>query len=93
MPPVYLKPINVRLGPAKLRELCVETLGVEPDTRTAFVFTNKARDCLLMYFADESGDQTLVKKLEKGAFLLPVPDREGAELVTMKPKMLSRLFR
>ena len=57
------------------------------------MFTNRARDCLLMYFEDESGDQTLTKKLEKGAFLLPAPDREGADFVIMKPSILPRLFR
>ncbi len=86
---VYLKPINLRWGPAKLRELCVETIGIEPDNRTAFLFTNKSRDCLLMFFADES----MLKKLDKGAFLLPAPDSDGAEFVTMKASMLPRLFR
>jgi hypothetical protein len=90
---VYLKPINMRSGSAKLRELCTETIGIEPDDFTAFLFTNRARDCLLMYFEDESGDQTLTKKLEKGAFLLPAPDREGADFVIMKPSILPRLFR
>jgi hypothetical protein len=46
-----------------------------------------------MYFEDESGDQTLTKKLEKGAFLLPAPDREGADFVIMQPSILPRLFR
>jgi len=90
---VYLKPVNMRLGPAKLRELCIETMGIEPDARTAFLFTSKSRDSLLMYFEDESGDQTLLKELEKGAFLLPAPKTEGAEFVIMRPKVLSRLFR
>ena len=90
---VYLNPINVRWGPTKLRELCSDTIGIEPDASTAFLFTNKARDSLLMYVVDEDGDQTLVKKLDKGAFLLPAPEQEGAEFVIMKPRMLSRLFR
>ena len=90
---VYLTPINMRLGPAKLRELCGETIGIAPNASTAFLFTNKAQDCLLMYFTDESGDQTLIKKLDKGAFLLPAPDGEGREFVIMKASMLPRLFR
>ena len=90
---VYLKPINMRLGPAKLRELCSGTIGIEPDARTAFLFTNKSRDTLLMYFEDSTGDQTIMKKLEKGSFLLPAPKTEGESFVIMRPKVLSRLFR
>ena len=90
---VYLKPINMRSGPAKLREFFTEILGIEPDHSTAFLFTNKARDCLVMYVLDEDGEQTLIKKLDKGAFLLPAPDREGAECAIMKPRVLSGLFR
>ena len=90
---VYLKPINMRWGPAKLREFCGETLAMVPDASTVFLFANKNQDCLLMYFADEAGDQTLMKKLDKGAFLLPAPERDGAAFVIMKPSILPRLFR
>ena len=41
---VYLKPINMRLGCPKLHELCCETLGVEPDASTMFLFT-RVRPC------------------------------------------------
>lgn len=90
---VYLKPINIRSGPAKLRELCATTIGIEPNAFTAFLFTNKSRDTLLMYFEDSTGDQTVMKKLERGAFLLPAPEQEGAAYVIMRPKVLGRLFR
>jgi hypothetical protein len=90
---VYLKPVNMRLTPKKLRALCTETIGIEPDSRTAFLFTNKSQDFLLMFFEDETGDQSLIKKLNKGAFLLPAADRDGAEYVIMKPAILPRLFR
>jgi hypothetical protein len=90
---VYLKPVNMRWGPERLRGLCSETLGIVPDASTVFLFTNKNQDSLLMYFADHASDQTLMKKLDKGAFLLPVPEREGEAFVIMKPSMLPRLFR
>jgi hypothetical protein len=90
---VYLKPINMRLGPAKLRELCTETIGIEPSASTAFLFTNKVQDCLLMFFADGGDEQSLLKKLNKGAFLLPALDADGKEFVIMKASMLPRLFR
>jgi hypothetical protein len=46
-----------------------------------------------MYFADRDGEQTLTKKLDKGAFLIPVRDAHGAPYVVLKPSALSRLFR
>lgn len=69
------------------------TLGIVPGPSTIFLFTNKKRDSLLMYCADYDGEQTLVKKLEKGGFLLPESSREGESFVIMKPSILARLFR
>lgn len=90
---IYLKPVSMRWGETKLRAFCRDELGLEPDPFTAFLFTNKARDCLLLYSADSTGDQVLIKKLEKGAFLLPAAPPDGAPFVTMTYKMLPRLFR
>jgi len=90
---VYLHPINVRWGATKLRAFCTETLGIAPDYSTAFVFANKARDCLLMYSLDDADGQVLLKKLNRGAFLLPAASDGETPYVIMRPKMLSRLFR
>ena len=68
-------------------------MGIEPDYSTAFIFTNKARDCLLMYSLDDFDGQILIKKLTKGAFLLPAASDEGTPYAIMKPKMLGKLFR
>ena len=67
-------------------------LGIEPDPSTAFLFTNKQRNCLLLYSAPSSGDRTLLKKLERGAFLLPVPE-QGKNYALIRPAALTRLFR
>jgi hypothetical protein len=90
---VYLEPISMRLGTERLRKLCTEAIGVEPDPFTAFLFTNKARDCLLLFSMDRAGDQTVMKRLEKGAFLLPAPEGDGKPFVVMRSAVLARLFR
>ena len=90
---VYLEPMNMRWGAERLRRFCQEELEIEPDAVTCFLFVNRARDTLLLYFLDEDGDQTIVKRLDKGAFLLPAPDATGARFVEMAPSMLPRLFR
>lgn len=46
-----------------------------------------------MYSLDDFDGQTLMRKLDKGAFLLPAAPEEGTPYVIMKPKMLSKLFR
>jgi len=90
---IYLEPINVRLGMDKLAQLCRDVAHIEPDDRTCFLFVNRRRDTLLMYFTDHDGEQTLTKKLDKGSFLLPARDPNREAFVILKPAALRRLFR
>lgn len=90
---VYLKPINVRWGAKKLGALCREVMCVEPDDSTCFLFVNGRRDTLVLYFLDFDGEQTLIKKLDRGSFLLPTLNEGGAPFVVMRPAMLPRLLR
>ncbi len=62
----------------------------QPDSRTCFLFVNARRDTLLLYFVDNDGDQTLLKRADKGSFLLPAPDAAGAQFVRGGP-VVSRL--
>jgi hypothetical protein len=90
---LYLQPINIRWGTAKLGALCRDVLGMEPDISTCILFVNRARDTLLLYFLDFDGEQALMKRLDKGAFLLPAPEADGKPFVVLRPSMLPRLFR
>ena len=90
---VYLRPISMRWGTTKLRSLCRDELRIAPDSSTAFLFVNKSHDCLLLYSTDANGDQTLMKKIEKGAFIMPAPGPDGTPFIVMRPSMLSRMFR
>ena len=90
---VYPKPISMRWRETKLRSFCADTLGVEPQPDMAFLFTNKKQDTLLLYLVSEDGDQTLMKKLDRGAFLVPTAEPEGPPFVSVRRSALSRLFR
>jgi hypothetical protein len=90
---VYLRPLSMRWGATKLRALCRNEIGIEPDSSTVFLFVNKKHDRLLLFSTDHNGDQTLTKKLERGAFIVPAPEREGAPFVVMRPAILPRMFR
>ena len=90
---VYLQPINVRWGMKKLSAFCREVLRLEVDATTCFLFVNARRDTLLLYFADDGGEQTILRRLDKGSFLLPAPDATGAQFVILRRSILPRLLR
>lgn len=90
---VYHQPVSMRWGPTKLRALCRDELGIEPDPATAFLFVNKAHDSLILYSTDSDGDRTLTKKIEKGAFMMPAPRPGGKPFIIMRPSILPRIFR
>ena len=89
---VYLKPISMRTACQSLRLLCCNELDMLPDASTAFVFMNKARDSLLLYYADQTGDHTLIKKMDKNLLMLPAAAPGGAPYVSMSPSILPKLF-
>lgn len=89
---VYPSPVNMSRGPDALRKLCTDELGVEARNGTVVLFYNRAKDTLKLYWEDSSGDQTLTKKLDRGAFLVPVVPPE-AKYATVPPATLRRLFR
>jgi len=80
-------------GTTKLRSLCRDELGIEPDLSTAFLFVNSGHDTLLVYSIDPDGDRTLTKRIEKGAFIMPVPGPDGAPFTIVRPSILARMFR
>lgn len=89
---VYPRPVNMSRGPDALRKLCADELGVEATNGTVVLFYNRAKDTLRLYWEDASGDQTITRKLDRGAFIVPVaaPDEKYA---TVLPSVYSRLFR
>ena len=90
---VYLEPIDVRWGEAKLAALCRNVLEIEPDPFTCFLFVNRQHDTMVMYCACSDGAEVLLRKLTKGSFLVPAPEEQGRPYVILRPSMLPRLFR
>lgn len=90
---VYPDPVDTRWGPDRLRAFCQEEIDIEPDASTGFIFTNRRKDRLLMYYVTENGDGVMLKKLERGAFLMPAPTPDGNRWIAMKAAMAARLFR
>jgi hypothetical protein len=89
---LYPVPINLRAGPDRLRVACERDLGLTLDHATAVVFHNRKKDTLVLYTLDHSGDRCITRKLEQGAFLLPVP-AEGEKYVVLAASKVASLFR
>jgi len=89
---LYPVPINVRWGPDRLRVACERDLGLSLDLATAVIFHNRKKDTIVLYTLDRSGDRCITKKLDRGAFLLPVP-AEGQKYVVLQASKVASLFR
>jgi hypothetical protein len=89
---LYPVPINVRWGPDRLRVACERDLGLKLDLATAVLFHNRKKDTIVLYTLDRTGDRCVTKKLDRGAFLLPVP-AEGQKYVVLAASKVARLFR
>jgi transposase len=89
---VYPSPVNMRFGVEALRKLCTVELDIEARNGIVVLFYNQAKNMLKLYWEDPSGDQTLTKRLERGAFLVPVVP-PGAKYTTVPAATLRRLFR
>jgi IS66 Orf2 like protein len=89
---LYPVPINVRWGPDRLRVACERELGLTLDPATAVIFHNQKKDTIVLYTLDHTGDRCITKKLERGAFLLPVP-ADGQKYVVLAASKVASLFR
>lgn len=88
---VYPAAIDTRWGPERLRAACERDLGVELDRATAVLFYNRARDTLVLYTLDSDGDRCIKKKLDRGAFLVPV-SAAGQKYVVVEASKIGKLF-
>jgi transposase len=64
--------VDLRSGVDRLAGLVVERFGKSPRDGALFVFMNKARNRLKILFFDTTGAWILYKRLNRGAYPLPV---------------------
>ncbi len=89
---LYPEPINTRVGLDALRKLSEQGLGLTLDPQTAVVFHSRSQDTLVVYCVAPSGDQSIVKKLDRGVFLLPIPP-PGERYAVVDAAKVKTLFR
>jgi transposase len=69
---IGLEPIDLRWGFDRLAGLVTERLGRDARSRALFVFFGKRRDALKVLFFDGTGLCLFYKRLDAGAFRLPL---------------------
>lgn len=89
---LYADPINMRWGDNKLAALCREDIGIDPDGGAVFLFHNRKKDQLRLFFLDEDGAQSLTKLLPDHTFVLPVVP-PGERSTEVPVRLLSALFK
>jgi len=89
---LFADPINMRWGEKKLGQLCRVEMGIDPDNGDVFLFHNRKKDQIRLFFLDDRGCQMLTKFLPENAFLLPVvPD--GQRSMEIPSTLLNALFK
>lgn len=89
---LYADPINMRWSEKKITSICVDEIGVDPAGGGVFLFYNRAKDQLRLFFLDDEGSQMLTKYLPENAFVLPVVP-VGERSMQVPVSMLSALFK
>ena len=88
---VGLEPIDLRWGFHRLTGIVAERLGRDARSGALFVFFGKRRDALKVLFFDGTGVCLYYKRLDKGAFRLPVA-ADGETLIPLEERELDDLL-
>ena len=91
---LYTRPISMRWGDKKLSKLCKEELDKDPDEqKEVFVFTNKKKDQIAVFYVDNNGPTMFLKLLNDTTFIFPVPETVEQIALEISGKLLLKLLR
>jgi transposase len=85
-------PIDLRLSFDRLAGIVREQLGADPRSGTLVVFHNRARTHLKMIWHDGTGYCVLYKRLDRGAYRIPLAIPAGAHHVTVGAREVTVLL-
>jgi transposase len=85
-------PIDLRLSFDRLAGIVREQLGADPRQETLVVFHNRARTHVKLLWHDGTGYCLLYKRLDRGAYRIPLAIPAGARQVTVSERELSLLL-
>lgn len=87
-----LEPCDMRKSFNGLQGLVSDHLGEEPASGALFVFTNKRRTRIKIFFFDGTGTWVLAKRLEKGTFCWPDTPDEHTNKLSLNPTALQLIL-
>jgi transposase len=89
---VSVAPIDLRWSFDRLAEVARERLKHEPSSGALFVFFGRRSDRVKILFHDRTGICLFYKRLDRGTFSRPKPDREGDPVVVVDEEELAALL-
>lgn len=89
---VGVDPIDLRWGFDRLAGIVEERIGRGARSGAVFVFFGKRRAAIKVFFADRTGLCVFYKRLDKGAFRAPAPERDGELTVVIDERTLDDLL-
>jgi transposase len=89
---VALEPVDMRFGFERLSGLVRERVGYEARSGALFVFFGKRRHTVKAIFVDSTGACVFWKRLDRGVFAIPEPDRPDATHVEIDESTLDALL-
>lgn len=89
---MYPKPVPMNWGDKKFCQLASEEMGIEPTVGKVFLFYNRKKDQLKIFFRDTDGAQILHKWLPNNTFLLPAPEQDKP-FIAIERKNLAKIFK
>ena len=87
-----LDPCDMRKSFNGLQQLAADQLHTAPARDALFVFTNKRRNRIKLFYFDGTGTWVAAKRLEKGCFSWPSPSEPGQRRLKLQPESLQLLI-
>jgi transposase len=89
---VALEPVDMRFGMERLGGMVRERMKREPRSRALFVFLARHRQTAKLLWWDGTGTLLATKKLDRGLFELPSPERPGDASVIVSDAVFEALL-
>jgi len=86
---LFRSPVDMRFGYDRLAGICQSEMGSSPHSGQMFVFLNRPRDRIRVFYYDGSGSCLFSKRLEIGTFKMPtVSDTQTVQPISASDLML-----
>lgn len=89
---IALEPVDMRLGFERLGGLVRERMQREPRSKALFVFFGKRRQSVKVLWWDGTGAVLWYKKLDRGLFEIPTPERPGDTSIVVSETAFEAIF-